>query len=75
MEDELATKIAIVEDLRSERRILEAERDEALRRLSEIRSDLSKLGMMERKLDHKKAETEVIISNYLKEVYVPARGN
>jgi len=75
LEDELATKIAIVEDLRSERRILEAERDEALRRLSEIRSDLSKLGMMERKLDHKKAETEVIISNYLKEVYVPARGN
>ena len=69
------TKIAIVEDLRSERRILEAERDEALRRLSEIRSDLSKVGMMERKLDHKKAETEDMISNYLKDVYVPARGN
>lgn len=75
MEDELATKIAIVEDLRSERRILEAERDEAMRKLSEIQTDLKKVGIMERKLDHKKAETDVMVRNYLKDVHLPTRGD
>ena len=74
MKDELATRIAIVEDLRSERRILEAERDEAMRKLSEIQNDLKKVGMMERKLDHKKVETDVMIMNYLKDAHLPTRG-
>jgi hypothetical protein len=73
--DELATKIAIVEDLRSERRILEAERDEAMRKLSEIQDDLKKVGMMERKLDHKKDETDVMMNTYLKDVHMPTRGD
>jgi hypothetical protein len=75
LQDELATRIAIVEDLRSEKRILEAERDETMRKLSEIQNDLKKVGLVERKLDHKKVETDVMIRNYLKDVHLPTRGN
>jgi hypothetical protein len=48
--DALTTKTAALEDLRSEKRILNAEREEALRRLLSIQSDLEDIAVMEEKI-------------------------
>ena len=50
MKDSLTTKTALLEDLRSEKRILQAEREEALRRLLGIQKDLEDITTMEKKL-------------------------
>ena len=75
MEDTLSAKTAVLEELRTEKRILQAEREEALRRLLSIQSDLEDVGAMEQKviLETQKIEREVQLRKD-DEVYVRTRG-
>jgi len=75
LEDTLSAKTAVLEELRTEKRILQAEREEALRRLLSIQSDLEDVGAMEQKviLETQKIEREVQLRKD-DEVYVRTRG-
>ena len=75
MEDLLSAKTAVLEELRSEKRILQAEREEALQRLLSIQSDLEEVTTMEQKvvLETEKIEREVQLRKDDEE-YVQTRG-
>ena len=75
MEDTLSAKTAVLEELRTEKRILQAEREEALRRLLSIQSDLEDVSAMEQKVisETQKIEREVQLRKD-DEVYVRTRG-
>jgi len=65
----------VLEELRSEKRILQAEREEALQRLLSIQSDLEDVTTMEQKviLETQKIEREVQLRRDDEE-YVETRG-
>jgi len=65
----------VLEELRTEKRILQAEREEALRRLLSIQSDLEDVSAMEQKVisETQKIEREVQLRKD-DEVYVRTRG-
>ena len=75
MEDLLSAKTAVLEELRSEKRILQAEREEALQRLLSIQSDLEEVTTMEQKvmLETQKIEREVQLHRDDEE-YLQTRG-
>ena len=74
--DSLITKTAALEELRSEKRILRAEREESLRRLLEIQKDLEDVTSMEEKvlLETQKVEREITCKLESDE-YLQTRGN
>jgi predicted nucleic acid-binding Zn-ribbon protein len=75
MADSITAKTINLEDLRSEKRILQAERDEALKRLLSIQHDLEDVTDLEKKLS---LETQTLQRNlvYLRadQEYVQTRG-
>lgn len=74
MVETLTTKTAVLEDIRSEKRILQAEREDAIRRLMSIQQDLEDIAAMEKKvvLETQKIENE-LNARFEEEQYVEAR--
>jgi hypothetical protein len=72
----LTSKTVLLEDLRSEKRILQAERQEALLRLLNIQRDLQDVIAMEEKvvLETQKIERD-LLSQRENEEYLQTRGN
>jgi hypothetical protein len=70
----LTSKTAVLEDIRSEKRILQAEREDAIRRLMSIQEDLEEISAMEAKiaLETSKIENE-LRRQFEEEEYVEAR--
>jgi len=64
----------VLEDIRSEKRILQAEREDAIRRLMSIQEDLEEISAMEAKiaLETSKIENE-LRRQFEEEEYVEAR--
>jgi hypothetical protein len=75
LEDLLSAKTAVLEELRSEKRILQAEREEALQKLLSIQSDLEEVRTMEQKvmLETQNIEREVQLHRDDEE-YLQTRG-
>jgi hypothetical protein len=75
LEESLSAKTAVLEELLSEKRILQAEREETLKRLISIQNDLEDVTTMEKKLviEVQKMERDVH-SQIDDEEYVRARG-
>jgi len=71
----LATKTAVLEDIRSEKRILQAEREEALRRLLSIQRDLECVTNMEKKVTLESQNIERELADQCQdEEYTQTRG-
>jgi hypothetical protein len=70
----LTSKTAVLEDIRSEKRILQAEREDVIRRLMSIQQDLEEIAAMETKitLETGKFENE-LNQRFQDEQYVKTR--
>jgi len=70
----LTTKTAVLEDIRSEKRILQAEREDAIRRLMSIQRDLEDIATMEKKIGLETLDIENELNGrFEEEQYVDAR--
>jgi hypothetical protein len=70
----LTTKTAVLEDIRSEKRILQAEREDAIRRLMSIQRDLEDIATMEKKIGLETLDIENELNGrFEEEQYVEAR--
>lgn len=70
----LTTKTAVLEDIRSEKRILQAEREDAIRRLMSIQRDLEDIATMEKKIGLETLDIENELNGrFEEELYVEAR--
>jgi hypothetical protein len=70
----LTTKTAVLEDIRSEKRILQAEREDAIRRLMSIQRDLEDIATMEKKIGLETRDIENELNGrFEEEQYVDAR--
>lgn len=70
----LTTKTAVLEDIRSEKRILQAEREDAIRRLMSIQRDLEDIATMEKKIGLETLDIENELNGrFEEEQYVDAK--
>jgi hypothetical protein len=72
--ESVTAKTAVLEDIRSEKRILQAEREDAIRRLMSLQQDLQDIAAMEKKIALETHTLErKLDARFEEEQYVEAR--
>ena len=74
MAESVTAKTSVLEDIRSEKRILQAEREDAIRRLMSLQQDLQDITAMEKKIALETQTLErQLDARFEEEQYVEAR--